>query len=79
MLMCDKIPMIREPVRCVYTFFMPDKRARDLSNYLKVSEDLLVNRGIIPDDNTAHVKEVWIKFGGMDKQNPRVEIEVFPA
>lgn len=79
MLMCDKIKTITEPVRIAYTFFMPDKRPRDLSNYIKCTEDLLVSRGVILDDSTAHVQEINLYYGGMDRQNARVEVEIFSA
>ena len=78
-LMCTKARTITEPVRADYTYFMPDRRARDLGNYEKVVSDLLVSRGIIVDDCTDHIKEVRLIYGGYDKTRPRVEIAIHVA
>lgn len=79
MFICKKVMTIDVPVRILYTFFMPDRRPRDLSNYLKCTEDLLVKRGIIIDDNHTLIPEFTVKFGGYDRQFPRVEIEAWKA
>jgi crossover junction endodeoxyribonuclease RusA len=76
MLVSKNVEKFDEPVRISYLFFLPDRRVRDLSNYLKVTEDLIVTRGIIPDDDHNWIPEFSVKFGGYDKQNPRVEIQM---
>jgi hypothetical protein len=38
--------------------------------------DLLVDAGIIDDDNWYVVPEVRFKFGGVDRLNPRAEITI---
>ncbi len=42
------------PVSVTYEFGAPDKRIRDLSNYLKAPEDLLVKAGVLKDDSLIH-------------------------
>lgn len=73
---CDKIKTISEPVKIDYLFFLPDRKSRDLSNFIKVTEDFLVKRGIILDDNYQCIPEFKAKFGGYDKMSPRVEITI---
>lgn len=68
---------INFPVSVSYTFFMPDKRARDLTNYTKAPEDYLVSQWILFDDNHSIVQRVVLELGGLDKGNPRVEIQIF--
>ena len=65
-----------DPVHVLYTFFFPDKRKRDLTNYLKVPEDYLVSQGVLWDDNHTVVGKVTAEFGGIDRRDPRVEILV---
>ena len=71
--------MIIFPVRVVYRFFHPDKRKRDITNYLKLPEDFLVAKDVIEDDNQNIVVGVAAIFQGYDKENPRVEIEIYDA
>ena len=52
------------------------KRKADLSNRFESIADLLVDAGIIEDDNYFVVPEVLMKFGGIDKTNPRAEITI---
>lgn len=67
---------INYPVGIQYILYMPDKRLRDITNYVKLVEDYLVKQGVIEDDNYNIIQCVVIKFGGIDKENPRVEIEI---
>ena len=57
------------------TFYAPDKRKADLSNKFESIADLLVDSGLIEDDNWFVLKDVHLVFGGIDRENPRVEIE----
>ena len=38
--------------------------------------DLLVDAGVIEDDNWFIIPEISLKFGGIDRQNPRCEISI---
>ena len=57
------------------TYYFKDKRRHDPSNYDKMLLDGLVEAHIIEDDNYGVIKEFTTK-GEVDKENPRVEIEV---
>ena len=65
-------------VELTYTFYFPDKRARDLCNYEKATTDFLVAEKFIEDDNCFIVPKVTILFGGIDK-NSRVEVRIKKA
>lgn len=67
---------IMAPVRIEHVLYMPDKRNRDIGNYEKVVTDLMVSKKILFDDNHNIVREVYLKFGGIDKNNPRVEVKI---
>ncbi len=80
--MCEYVHTDSLNAECVsmrYTFFWPDNRARDLSNYIKAAEDFIVKRGVIKDDCWQVVSRIDLISGGIDKARPRVEIEVFKA
>ena len=36
--------------------------------------DILVDVGVLENDDWAHVPEVKVAFAGVDRQNPRAEI-----
>jgi Holliday junction resolvase RusA-like endonuclease len=57
------------------TFYPPDKRPADLSNKTESIMDLLVDCGLIEDDNWYVISELTLIFGGTDKDYPRCEIE----
>lgn len=55
------LPEIAGPVRLKFAFGRPDKRRRDLSNYLKAPEDTVVAHGIISDDSLVEKIEMeWV-------------------
>lgn len=59
-----------------YRIFFPDDRVRDGQNFLKVPLDYLVDQGVINDDKRQILKgEQWMD-GGIDRENPRVEIVI---
>lgn len=59
------------------TFFLDSKRRRDLTNCAEGVMDLLVEAGILEDDNCFIVPQVNLVYGGIDKKNPRVEGTIF--
>ena len=63
-----------------YVYYAPDKRNRDLMNVIavvdKYFQDALVVANLIKDDNTSIIKKIQIKYGGVDKENPRIEAEL---
>ena len=54
----------------------------DVMNWVSVVDkffqDVLVKANKLPDDNYKYVPEIISKFGGIDKQNPRMEIVIEP-
>ena len=58
------------------TYYFADARRRDPDNYSgKMILDPLVREGIIVDDSFDHIT-LYLTCGGVDKENPRTEIEV---
>lgn len=54
---------------------MPDHRRCDLTNKAESVMDLLVDNGFIEDDCWQITGLIELSCGGVDKENPRVEIE----
>ena len=72
-----KIPYDKAVV--TITYFFADNRRRDPDNYSgKMILDPLVKEGVLADDN-FNVITLNLKCGGVDKKNPRTEIEVVKA
>ena len=58
------------------TIYSPTLRKYDLSNKWESVADLLVDMGILEDDNVDVLPVVTMIHGGKDKERPRVEIEL---
>lgn len=58
------------------TYYFKDKRRRDPGNYEKMLLDGLVEANIIKDDNYSVIEE-FTTIGKYDKDNPRVEVEIY--
>lgn len=67
-------------IACIYTVYPKDRRSFDLGNvcciHQKFFEDALVELGKLPDDNYNYIPTVIYQFGGIDANNPRVDVEV---
>lgn len=57
-------------------FWWPDNRKSDLSNKAESIMDLLVDCKIILDDSWQEVPELLLKSAGIDRKNPRAEVEI---
>lgn len=55
-------------------FFVKDKRHRDLDNMMASVQDVLVEAGVIEDDNVFILHDIRAIFGGMDAKNPKAVI-----
>lgn len=64
---------LRDKVQLSVTLHEPDKRRRDISNYLKLIQDSLTCTAFADD---SQIDRVTVKRGGLDRYNPRAEIEV---
>lgn len=69
---------IKGKCKVTYTIYYPTKRAFDVDNIgsviSKFTHDALVELGILVDDNYNFIPIVVIKFGGVDKDNPRCDV-----
>lgn len=64
------------PVALGLTFYFSNKRAHDLDNVAASVMDVLTKSGVLEDDSTKYVTKLMLEFGGVDKDNPRVEITI---
>ena len=67
---------IRLPVNIRYTFFMSSRRRVDGLNLAAAMDDVLVQRGILADDNRNIVAAHDGTRVLYDKSNPRIEIVI---
>lgn len=65
---------IDAPCRVMTVFYMPTRRACDLSNLIESAHDVLVKAKIIADDNYKIIDNVDGSRVRYDKENPRTEI-----
>jgi len=69
---------IDKPVIIHYRFY-EENRLRDVGNVRagadKVIEDALVKCGVLPDDGQKWVRNI-VPWFGVDKGNPRIEVEL---
>lgn len=72
--------MIEPPLRLTYTIYPKTNRAFDVANIASVidkfASDALVAFKVLPDDNFRYLPEVVYRFGGVDRENPRCELEI---
>lgn len=70
------------PSAVLTVWFPPDRRRRDagsLTLTAKAAIDGLVDAGVWPDDDPAHVVEERYRIGEVDRENPRIELHLIPA
>jgi len=56
---------------------MPDERRSDLSNKIEWINDLLVDYGLLEDDNWKVIKELKVVCNWIDRDNPRCDIDIY--
>lgn len=75
----SELPFLNK-IRIVYTLYTGTRRKCDIANVLSIHDkffcDALVELGKIQDDDYEKVPEVTYRFGGIDRENPRVEIQL---
>lgn len=64
----------RVNVRCVY--YMKTARRVDLANLIEATTDILVKARVLEDDNSKIVAAHDGSRVGLDREKPRVEIEI---
>lgn len=74
---CAPLPCM-DKVSVTYVVYPQTKRKCDLMNVVSIHSkyflDTLVKLGKLPDDSYEHVIKESTCFGGVDRDNPRVEI-----
>lgn len=69
-----------EPIYLSFKLFKKDKRRGDRANVLSIHEkffcDALTECGCIEDDNDLFILNTNYSTGGVDRENPRVEITI---
>ena len=65
-------------ISMTYYIYYPNNRVIDLDNIGSISakffQDALVSYGKIIDDNYKFITDIKFEFGGVDKDNPRVDV-----
>ena len=76
----DSCDLFSPPLKLRYTFYAKHNNSPDLDNFIgtvkKFFQDAIVEHGLIPDDNVHYIIGSSESYGGIDKENPRVEVEV---
>lgn len=72
----SRIGIARNISQVTLTFFAPDKRKTDLTNKAESIMDLMVDAGILEDDNWEIVPKLLLVFGGVDVKNARCDINI---
>lgn len=68
---------IDEPVAIIVRFYMPTKRRCDTVNLQEALWDILVDAGVLADDNRDII--AWADaMTFYDKENPRTEVKILP-
>ena len=74
-----KLPSFKS-IDLIYTLYPKTKRLCDVSNVCSIVDkffcDALVNIGKLPDDNYQYIKNIKYTFGNVDKDNPRVTVNI---
>lgn len=70
--------VIETPVMLSYTYYHKSRGKIDIANPCSIIDkfacDVLVEKGVLPDDNIDIVKKINYIWGGVDKDNPRCEL-----
>lgn len=64
------------PINLQCKFYVCDARKRDIANYLEAIQDILVKYNILVDDNYNIVSSLDGCSMQIDREYPRVEIEI---
>ena len=67
---------IDSPVNLQCKFYVCDARRRDIANFIEAIQDILVKYKILSDDNYKIVSSLDGCSMEIDRENPRVEIEI---
>ncbi len=75
-----KLPVLKK-AELKYSYFPGSLRLSDVANVCSIVDkffcDALVKAGRLPDDNYMYLPKITYSLGGVDKNNPRVEVRIF--
>lgn len=76
----DSFDKIKTPIKIKYTYYKKIDNSPDLDNFIgtvkKFFQDALVESGLIEEDNINFIIENSERYGGLDRENPRVDAEI---
>jgi len=76
----DKIPKLTGPLHLTFKYYAASARKIDISNPCSIIDkftcDALTEAGVWKDDDVKTVLSVTYIFGGVEKNNPRCELEI---
>tara|TARA_R100000951_G_C2571544_1_gene158911 strand:+ start:328 stop:708 length:381 start_codon:yes stop_codon:yes gene_type:complete len=76
----EQFDPIQGKIKIKYTYFAKANNSPDLDNFIgtvkKFFQDALAEGGLIEDDNVNFIVANSESYGGIDKENPRVEAEI---
>ena len=64
------------PINLKCRFLVCDARKRDIANYIEAIQDILVKYKVIVDDNYNIISSLDGCSMEIDRQNPRIELEI---
>lgn len=64
------------PINLKCRFLVCDARKRDLANYIEAIQDILVKYKVLADDNYFIISSLDGCSMEIDRENPRIEIEI---
>lgn len=75
----DQFEAINGQIRLTYIYYAK-RKGTDMDNFVSASkkffQDALVESGLLIDDNTDYIIESRERFGGIDKDNPRIVAKI---
>ena len=76
----EELPRFEKPIKIHYKIFYENNRLFDIDNIVsivaKFSQDALTELGVIEDDNYKNIAQITGTFGGVDRDNPRIEMRI---
>ena len=76
----EKLPRFEKPIKIHYKIFYENNRLFDIDNIVsivsKFSQDALTELDVIEDDNYKNIIQITGTFGGVDRDNPRIEMRI---
>lgn len=72
----ETMRVVDYPISVSMTFWFNSKHRRDIDNCINTVMDALVQAKVLVDDDWKHVSHITAQYGGLDKDNPRCEVEI---